>query len=276
MREVVYRLHQEDQVAADAVGRVLPSVVLAAQAAHEALSGGGRLIYVGAGTSGRLGMLDAAECPPTFGTDPDQVVAVLAGGPDALVKAVEGAEDDAADGAAQIAALRAGERDLVVGISASATTPFVLGALKAARKAKAKTVLVCCNPAAKDRQAADLLVAPQTGPELIAGSTRLKAGTATKLVLNALSTAAMVALGKVYRGRMVDMRPTNQKLRARALRMVVELTELPEAKAASLLEEAAWSPKLALAMHFTGAGAKTARQKLAKQGLRGLERRRPG
>lgn len=261
-------------MAVEAVGRVLPSVALAAQAAHDALAGGGRLIYVGAGTSGRLGALDAAECPPTFGTDPDRVVAVIAGGPEALQHAVEGAEDDAPAGAAAITALQVDERDLVVGISASAGAPFVLGALKAARARKANTVLVCCNPSAPDAKAAALLVAPQTGPELVAGSTRLKAGTATKLVLNAISTAAMVALGKVYRGRMVDLKPTNQKLRERAERMVAELTGVSEKAARELLDRADGSPRLALAMHFTGLSAAAARTRLEKHGLRGLEKRR--
>lgn len=270
----MYRLHQEDRVAVEAVSRVLPSVVLAAQAAQEALAAGGRLLYVGAGTSGRLGALDAAECPPTFGTDPEQVVAIIAGGPAALTQAIEGAEDDTAAGARAMRELRVKAPDFVVGISASAGTPFVKGALHQAKALGARTAMVSCNPSVRDRRVADLLVAPQTGPELIAGSTRLKAGTATKLVLNAISTTAMVGLGKVYRGRMVDLRPTNKKLKDRAHRMVAELTELGDKQVKALLEAAEGNPRLALAMHFTGLSAPKAREKLAKHGLRDLERRR--
>lgn len=274
MREIVFRLHQEDLFAVEAVGRVLPSVALVAQAAHDALAAGGRLIYVGAGTSGRLGALDAAECPPTFGTDPSQVLALIAGGPDALVHAVEGAEDDGTAGARELKALAVSSKDLVVGITASSTTPFVLGAFKAARSAKAKTALVTSNPTDLDARIADYLIAPQTGAELVAGSTRLKAGTATKLVLNAISTSAMVALGKVYRGRMVDLRPTNAKLRARAEQIVADLAEIPPSRAKKLLNEAGGNPKLALAMHLTGLDSTAAKEQVAKVGLRQLEKRR--
>lgn len=274
LREVIFRLHQEDRVALEAVGRILPSVTEAAEAAAAALRQGGRLIYVGAGTSGRLAVLDAAECPPTFGTSPNQVVALLAGGAEAFVRAVEGAEDDAVAGEKAMWAVDPGERDLVVGITASGSTPFVLGALRAARAARARTVLLACaHPAAP--AAVDVLIVPQTGAELIAGSTRLKAGTATKLVLNALSTAAMVALGKVYRGRMVDMVPTNRKLQARAVRMVQDLLECDESHAAALLEKAQGSPKLAIAMHWTGLSREDAQKALETRSLRELSKARP-
>jgi N-acetylmuramic acid 6-phosphate etherase len=269
--EVVARLHAEDQVALAAVGRVLPQLSQAAAAVADCLREGGRLIYVGAGTSGRLGLLDAAECPPTFGIDPSRVIAVLAGGPKAMNRAVEGAEDDRAAGRRAIAKLKVSARDLVCGISASSATPFVLGALAAARKARARTLFVGCSPTGGAIRAAQLSVVPVTGPELIAGSTRLKAGTATKLVLNALTTAAMVQLGKVYRGRMVDLRPTNAKLKRRAERMVVELSGLTAVKARRLLAQAGGSPRLALAMHFTGLDRGGAERALERHTLRELE-----
>lgn len=270
---VVHRLHQEDLAAVRAVRTALPSVGQAARAVADALRAGGRLLYVGAGTSGRLGVLDASECPPTFGTDPSEVQAVIAGGRQALTRAVEGAEDDKAAGAAAVRRFRASPRDVVCGISASATTPYVLGALAEARRRGARTVLVCCNPPGP-RTRVDILILAPTGAELVAGSTRLKAGTATKLILNAITTAAFVSLGKVYRGRMVDVRPANEKLRARAVRMVAELTELPLAKARRLLGEAGGSVKMALAMHFTGMGREEAQERLQSASLRSLARKK--
>jgi N-acetylmuramic acid 6-phosphate etherase len=272
--EIVRRLHEEDRVAVEAVGQVLPQIAAVAEAARGALSAGGRLVYVGAGTSGRLGVVDAAECPPTFGSDPGQVVAVLAGGPDAMTHAVEGAEDDSDAGARAVEDLGVCARDLVVGISASARTPFVMGALRASRTLGAHTALLCCNPDAADPQAAELLIAPRTGSELVAGSTRLKAGTATKLILNALSTAAFTALGRVYRGRMISLRVTNEKLAARARRMVQELAGISSEEASVLLAQAGGSPRLALAMHFTGLPADDAARKLEERGLRSLETNR--
>jgi N-acetylmuramic acid 6-phosphate etherase len=273
LEAVVHRLHQEDLAAVRAVRTALPSVTGAARAVADALRAGGRLLYVGAGTSGRLGVLDASECPPTFGTDPSQVQAVIAGGRQALTRAVEGAEDDKAAGAQAVRRFRAGPRDVVCGISASASTPYVLGALAEARRRKARTVFVCCNPPGP-RLRVDFLILAPTGPELVAGSTRLKAGTATKLILNAITTAAFVSLGKVYRGRMVDVRQANAKLRARAVRMVAELTELPLASARRLLGAAGGSVKVALAMHFTGLGPEEARERLQGTSLRGLERQK--
>ncbi len=269
---VVRRLHAEDVAAVRAVRPALPLVAAAARAAADALRAGGRLIYVGAGTSGRLGVLDASECPPTFGASPSQVRAIIAGGRRALTHAVEGAEDDVAAGAAAVRRLRAGARDVVCGISASASTPFVLGALREARRRGARTALVCCNPPSA-RVRVDFVLHAPTGPELVAGSTRLKAGTATKLILNALTTAAFVALGKVYRGRMVDLHPANAKLRARAARMVAELAEVPEATARRLLRAAGGEVKLALAMHFTGLGPEEARERLQAASLRALSPR---
>ncbi len=269
LEEVVRRLHQEDLAAVRAVHPTLPEVARVARAVADALRAGGRLLYVGAGTSGRLGVLDASECPPTFGVSPRQVQAVLAGGRRAMTRAVEGAEDDTQAGARAMRELRVGPKDVVCGISASARTPFVLGALEAAQGRGARTVLVCCNrPGARAR--ADHVLLAETGPELVAGSTRLKAGTATKLILNALTTAAFVAQGKVYRGRMVDVRPTNVKLQARAVRMVAELAELAPAEAKKLLAKAGGEVKVALAMHFTGLSAREARQRLKHATLRDL------
>jgi N-acetylmuramic acid 6-phosphate etherase len=219
---LVRRLHREDVRAVRATAATLEGIARIADEVARTLAQGGRLIYVGAGTSGRLGVLDAAECPPTFGTEPWQVQAVLAGGPLALLRAVEGAEDNPRSGAAALKALRVGPKDIVCGISASASTPFVLGALEAARARKCRTVLVTCNPRAP-RSAAHVVLLADTGPELIEGSTRLKAGTATKLILNALSTAAMVRLGRIHAGRMVKLLPINKKLRARAARIRAEL-----------------------------------------------------
>lgn len=267
--EVVHRLHQEDEAAVRAVRPALREVARVARAVADALRAGGRLLYVGAGTSGRLGVLDASECPPTFGASPSQVQAVIAGGRRAMTRAVEGAEDDAGDGAASMGRLRVGPRDVVCGISASARTPFVLGALDEAKRRGARTVLVCCNRPGP-RVEADHVLLAETGPELVAGSTRLKAGTATKLILNALTTTAFVTLGKVYRGRMVDVRPTNEKLRERAARMVAELTDLTPAAAKKLLEQAGNEVKVALAMHFTGLPAREARQRLKKATIRTL------
>ena len=267
--EVVRRLHREDEAAVRAVRPALREVARAARTVVEAFRAGGRLVYVGAGTSGRLAVLDASECPPTFGVSPSQVQAVIAGGRRAMTRAVEGAEDDVEAGAEALRRLRVGPRDVVCGIAASARTPFVLGALEEARRREARTVLVCCNPPGARTQVDHVLLA-ETGPELVAGSTRLKAGTATKLILNALTTTAFVTLGKVYRGRMVDVRPTNAKLRARSLRMMTELTDLGPLAAERLLGEAGHEVKVALAMHFTGLSPREARRRLKHATLREL------
>jgi len=282
VEEVIRRLHREDEAAVRSVRPALRDMARVARIVAEALQAGGRLIYMGAGTSGRLGVLDASECPPTFGTSPTQVQAIIAGGRRAMTRAVEGAEDDAEAGATCVRRLRVGPRDVVCGISASARTPFVRGGLQEARRHGAQTVLVCCNPPGPEMEADRVLLA-RTGAELVAGSTRLKAGTATKLILNALTTAAFVTLGKVYRGRMVDMRPGNEKLRARAARMVAELTDLDPPAARRLLEQAGHEVKVALAMHFAGVSAAEARRRLKHSGLRELKappparaRRTPG
>ena len=227
-----------------AVGRALASIAALADDAAAALRAGGRLVYVGAGTSGRLGALDAAECPPTFGVAPSRVVALVAGGARALRRAVEGAEDDGPAGAAAVRRARVGSRDLVVGISASGTTPFVLAALAEARRGGAATALVTSNPAARAR--ADRRVVLETGAERVAGSTRMKAGTAAKMALGLLSTAAFVRLGAVRSGRMVALRPGSAKLRARAVRNVADLAGVSAGAARRLLEGAGWDVSAAI------------------------------
>ena len=214
----------------------------------QALRRNGNLFYVGAGTSGRLGVLDASECPPTFRTAPDTVQAIIAGGQRAIWSAAEGAEDDAAAGGRAVEFRGVGRRDVVVGIAASGRTPFVWGALAAARRCGAKTVLLCFNPHMEIPRAArpDVVIAADVGPEILTGSTRLKAGTATKLVLNLFTTLAMVRLGKVRSNLMVDVNPSNVKLRDRAVRIVRELTGADAAAAQAALEKSGWVVKAAL------------------------------
>jgi len=236
--EIVRRMNREDATVAGAVGQCEEAIALAIERAATAIRKGGRLIYVGAGTSGRLGALDAAECPPTFGVSPNRVVALLAGGERALRTSVEGAEDDQDAARADMGALHppVGEDDVVVGIAASGRTPYVIAAIEEAKRRGSATALVCCNPVDPDR--ADIVIDVETGPEVLPGSTRLKAGTATKLVLNTISTGALALAGYVYDGQMVGMRPINAKLRDRAVRIVSSLTGTEKAVAARLLEEA--------------------------------------
>jgi N-acetylmuramic acid 6-phosphate etherase len=249
-RAILDRLHAEDRRAVEAVGEVLDHVAAAVDVVVRAFQAGGRLVYVGAGTSGRLGVLDAAECPPTFGTDPEMVQAILAGGPEAMWRSREGAEDDAESGAAAIAERDVEARDVVFGIAAGSTTPFVIGALREAIRRGAATVFLTCVPPADVPIASevDVVVAPLTGPEAIVGSTRLKAGTATKLVLNMVTTAAMVRLGKTYGNLMVDLRVTAAKLEDRGRRILRELLGVDYEEAGELLEAAGGRVKTALVM----------------------------
>lgn len=243
MRRVLDVLHEGDLEAVRAVGRALPALARLAERAARALRTGGRIVYVGAGTSGRLGALDAAECPPTFGVAASSVVALVAGGARALRRAVEGAEDDEAAGRAASRRARVGPRDLAVGISASGTTPFVLAALAEARRLGAATALLTSNPAVRG---VGLRVLLDTGPELVAGSTRMKAGSAAKMALSLLSTAAMIRLGKVREGRMIDLAPRSAKLRARAVRIVMDLCGARETAARAALAESGWRVRPAL------------------------------
>lgn len=250
-RDIVERIHAEDRRAVEAVGGVLDAIAETVDRVVAALRSGGRLIYVGAGTSGRLAVLDAAELPPTFGTDPERVQAVLAGGAEAMWRAREGAEDDPEEGARAIAEREAGDRDVVIGIAAGSTTPFVLGALREAIRRGAGTVFLTCVPPADAPIAreVDVVIAPQTGPEPIAGSTRMKAGTATKLVLNMVTTAAMVRLGKTYGNRMVDLQVTAAKLEDRGRRILRDLLGVSYEQAGVLLRAAGGRVKVALVMH---------------------------
>jgi len=267
-REILDRIHAEDRRAVEAVGEVLDDVTAAVERVVRAFESGGRLIYVGAGTSGRLGVLDAAECPPTFGTDPSLVQAVLAGGPEAMWRAREGAEDSAEDGAAAIAERGVDGRDVVLGIAAGSTTPFVIGALREAIRRGAGTVLLTCVPPADVPIAGDVdvVIAPLTGAEAIAGSTRMKAGTATKLVLNMLTTTAMVRLGKTYGNLMVDLRVTAAKLEDRGRRILRDLLGVTYEEAEGLLGAARGRVKTALVMHRRGVGREEAERLLERAG----------
>ncbi len=262
-------LAAEDARIAGAVAAARAEIVAAVELIGTALACGGRLIYVGAGTSGRLGVLDAAECPPTFLSDPSQIVGVIAGGDAALRRSVESAEDDPAGGAAEMERLSVTANDVVFGIAAGGTTPFVHGAIRAARARGAKTVFLSCVPAAQAPDEADVSIRVLTGPEALAGSTRLKAGLATKMVLNAVSTLAMIRLGKVWRGLMVDVNARGcEKLYDRAIRVTIAGTGLPRDAARRLLESADWHVKTAIAMHRLGVDAVQARERLRAAGGR--------
>jgi N-acetylmuramic acid 6-phosphate etherase len=264
--EILRALNREDATIALAVRRELPQIARAVDAITKALRHGGTLFYVGAGTSGRLAVLDAAECPPTFGTPPKMVRAIIAGGQRALRHAVEGAEDSAVKGARDLRRAGVSRRDVVVGIAASGTTKYVLGALEFARRRGAVTVGVTSNPRSPVARKARIPIAPDTGPEAIAGSTRLKAGTAQKMVLNLLSTAAMVRLGRVYENWMVHVALTNQKLRRRGARILEEAAGVSLSVAKYTLRQTGHNLPVALVMLKTGTGAHDARQRLARTG----------
>jgi N-acetylmuramic acid 6-phosphate etherase len=259
-------MNEEDRGVPAVVGTVLPQIADAVTRIAQALRAGGRLVYVGAGTSGRLAALDAVECPPTFGTDPDQVQAVLAGGPGTLTDAVEGAEDDERAGEREIDARAVSPKDVIVAVAASGTTPYVLAAARRARARGATTVAVTCVAGSPLAAACDLAITPVVGPEVIAGSTRLKAGTAQKLVLNMLSTLAMVQLGKVYGNLMVDLRVTNEKLRRRAVRIVAAAAGVAEPQAADALARAGGRVPVAIVMLVTRTTAEGAAARLARAG----------
>lgn len=253
--ELVELFNQEDTQTLKAIAQAKIELAKAIDLASEALRRGGRLFYVGAGTSGRLGVLDAAECPPTFCTPPEMVQGIIAGGAAALIRSSEDLEDKLEDGAQVIAQRQITELDLVVGITAGGTTPFVHGALQAAKQRGATTIAISCVPFEQVEIYADVDIRLLTGPEILAGSTRLKAGTVTKMALNILSTGVMVRLGKVYGNRMVDVAVTNRKLHDRALRIIQDLTDLSRTEAGYLLERSGRQVKLALLMHWTGVDA---------------------
>ncbi len=251
--ELVRRMNAEDHRVPAAVGERSAEIAAAVDAITERFRSGGRLIYLGAGTAGRVGVLDASECPPTFGTDPDMVVGLIAGGETAIRSAVENAEDDDAAAADSLRELGLTDRDAVVGISASGRTPYVVGGLEFARGVGALTVAIASNPASEIGAVADIAIEVVTGPEFISGSTRLKSGTAQKLVVNMLTTLSMIKLGKTYQGVMVDLQATNEKLRARSIRTVTELTGAGVDQASAALDAAGGSVKLAMLMIATGA-----------------------
>jgi N-acetylmuramic acid 6-phosphate etherase len=260
-------INAEDRRVAEAVGAEREAIARALELAEAAFRAGGRLVYVGAGTSGRLGVLDAAEMPPTYGTDPAMVVGVIAGGYDALVRAREGAEDVRDDGAAAMDEIGIGPEDFVLGIATSGTTPYVHGATARARELGARTGFLLCTPPTQElRDAHDVVIAPLVGPEVVTGSTRMKAGTATKLVLNTITTGAMVRMGKVYGNLMVDLQVTCEKLRDRGERILEEILGLSRAESASLLERSGGQVKTALVMGKLGVDQSEALRVLKEAG----------
>jgi N-acetylmuramic acid 6-phosphate etherase len=262
--EIVALMNREDRNIAQAVAHELPAIARAVEAIAGAMRLGGRLLYVGAGTSGRLGVLDAAECAPTFGTSRRQVHALIAGGRRAITNAVEGAEDSEGNGERDLRRERLTARDVVVGIAASGTTPYVLGALRYARRRKATTVAVTANRNMPVERLADIVIAPEVGPEVLTGSTRLKAGTAQKMVLNMLSTAAMVRLGHAYENLMIDLLDTNEKLSDRSVRILADASGKSVSKSRHALRQAGHSLRIALVMLKCGLPAKAAKEELRK------------
>lgn len=266
--EIVTAMNREDRRVPEAIAAQLPRIAAAAQAAEATFRQGGRLFYLGAGTSGRLGVLDASECPPTFGVDPGMVVGLIAGGDRALRSPAEGAEDDRDLGRRDLMDHHLGPEDLVVGLAASGRTPYVLGALEYARGIGCTTAAIACNRDSAVGRAADIAIEVEVGPEVLTGSTRLKAGTAQKMILNMISTAAMVRLGKAYQNLMVDLVQSNEKLKNRAENIVMEATGVSRAEARGAIDGAGGRVKLAITMILTGQDAAGARQLLDKAGGR--------
>jgi N-acetylmuramic acid 6-phosphate etherase len=248
IEEVLRIINEEDKLVPFAVEKEIPNIAKAIKFVIDSLKKNGRLIYVGTGTSGRLGVLDAAECPPTFGVSPSMVVGVIAGFPEALWKAVEGAEDIVEDGMEVMEKINVNERDTVVGISASGRTPFVIGALIKARERGAKTVGISTNKNPKIANYVEVMITPLVGPEVITGSTRMKSGTAQKLVLNMISTASMIGIGKVYQNLMIDLKPLSVKLIERSKRIIMELTGVSYEEASKVFLRSGMDVKVALVM----------------------------
>ncbi|EJL6322660.1 N-acetylmuramic acid 6-phosphate etherase [Vibrio cholerae] len=263
-QEIVERLNQQDKQVPLAVEAVLPQIAQAVDKITAAFKQGGRLIYLGAGTSGRLGVLDASECPPTFGVSDQMVIGLIAGGKEAMFTAQEGAEDNATLGAHDLQQIDFSSKDVLVGIAASGRTPYVIGALEYANDLGATTIALSCNPDSPIAEIAQIAISPVVGPEALTGSTRLKSGTAQKLVLNMLTTASMIRLGKSYQNLMVDVRATNCKLIARAVRIVMQATDCQREEAEALLKESHNNAKLAILMHLTGMNYEQATAKLSQ------------
>jgi N-acetylmuramic acid 6-phosphate etherase len=264
--DLLARIHAEDRTVADAVARELPFIARAVDLVVASFRSGGRLIYAGAGSSGRLGVLDASECPPTFGSDPEQVVGVIAGGYAAVVRAVEGAEDRREDGAKAMDDLGVGAEDTVMGIAASRRTPYVVAAIERARERGARTVYLTCTPREEFHLPVDVAICPVVGPEVLMGSTRMKAGTAQKLVLNMLTTAAFVRSGKAYENMMVDLMANSQKLVERSRRTVMSVAGVEYDEAARAIEAAGRSVKTAIVMLKVGCGREEAEKLLRQTG----------
>jgi N-acetylmuramic acid 6-phosphate etherase len=264
--EIVRLMNAEDARVAEAVGREAAAIAQAIEVIADRLHGGGRLVYIGAGTSGRLGVLDSAECPPTFSTPPELVVGLIAGGDTALRRAVEGAEDHPEHAVEDLARIALSAKDVLVGIATSGRTPYVIGGLNHARQLGAYAIGLACNDGSALAGAADLMITPVVGPEVISGSTRLKAGTATKLVLNMLSTGAMVRLGKTYGNLMVDLKATNAKLVVRTRRIVAALTGLSEEQAEQQLARCDGELKTAVVAHQRKLSPEAARALLERAG----------
>ncbi|MDC5804173.1 N-acetylmuramic acid 6-phosphate etherase [Vibrio europaeus] len=263
--EIVKRINQQDQQVPLAVEKVLPEIAQAVDKITAAFKVGGRLVYMGAGTSGRLGVLDASECPPTFGVSDQMVIGLIAGGPEAILKAKEGAEDSPEFGVEDLKSINFSAKDVVVGIAASGRTPYVIGALEYANDIGATTVALSCNPDSTIADIAQIAISPVVGPEALTGSTRLKSGTAQKLVLNMLTTASMIRLGKSYQNLMVDVKATNKKLVARAARIVMQATDCDKSLATETLEKTDYDVKLAILMLLTGMELSQAKNQLEKQ-----------
>ena len=262
-REILEIINTEDHLVPPAVRREIPYIERAVDIVVDALRAGGRLIYVGAGTSGRLGVLDAAECPPTFGTPPEMVVGLIAGGTEAMFVAQEGAEDREEDGARDLSLIGVSPSDVVCGIAASRRTPYVVGAVNHARDIGARTLFVTCNPRSEFDLNVDVAICPVVGPEVVMGSTRMKSGTAQKLVLNMITTASMVRLGKTYGNMMVDLKATNKKLVERSRRIVMTVTGVGYEEASRTLSEADGHVKTALVSLLAGVDISEARRRLA-------------
>ncbi|WP_354488569.1 N-acetylmuramic acid 6-phosphate etherase [Mesorhizobium robiniae] len=264
--EVLHRINDEDSGVPAAVEKVIPEIAAAVDRIVTAFQKGARLVYMGAGTSGRLGLLDASECPPTFGVREDMVLGLIAGGSKALARAAEGAEDDPKQGMRALQEIKLTADDVVVGIAASGRTPYVIGGLTYARQVGATTVALSCNPGSTIAGIADIAISPLVGPEVLAGSTRLKSGTAQKLVLNMLTTASMIRIGKSYQNLMVDLNPSNKKLLARAVRIVMQTTGCGARQARQALDQTGNDVKLAILVTMTGMSVEEARKALGNAG----------
>jgi N-acetylmuramic acid 6-phosphate etherase len=255
-------INREDGTVADAISREIRYIARAVEMAVRTFRKKGRLFYIGAGTSGRLGVLDAAECPPTFGTDPEMIQGIIAGGYRTLVRSREGVEDDVVAAVADIRERKVKKGDLVIGITASRRTPYVLEGLREAKRRRAATVFICCNPRRDAPREFDLAICPVVGPEIIAGSSRMKAGTAQKMVLNMITTAAMIRTGRVYGNRMVDLQAGSEKLKERSKRVIMDVCHLNYESAERLIKDSGGSVKTAIVMHKTGLDKKAAEKRL--------------